>query len=624
MSSAEMSATFEINLKDNTSGTAADAAAALGKLKSQISADTKALGEMQRAMNNLKKGGTTNVQQFKELKEAIKAKKGAIADAQGQWLKLGGSFDAAASSSAKTGGALDVLKKATAGLPGPLGGLNGQMSKLAGLAGGGLIAAGALAIAAALVAVTAAAVAAAGALLKFGIAAADARRSELLQIEGLTKMRNWFGIAAGNAKEMQQSIDSVSASVAIGRDKVGEYSSQLYKMGLRGENLKLALEGVAIKSAVQGEAAASAFASWAAGANMAGQSVKALTDDVKARLGGIAAKQMLSLDVQSKKLHEAFGALFSNLKVEGLLKSLNSVTELFKQNTASGRALKLIATTIFQPMTDAVSALGPYIRRFFQGMIIGVLTVGIQVLKLRNWFRATFGGSDILKGFDATTLALYAGEAAIAALGVAFVITGGLIVGAMSLAIPFLWGAVAAVGSLALAGLAMAAPFILGAIAVGALVAAGYQLYQLWKEIDWKSLGTAIVDGIVGGLKNGAKWVIDSVKSLGAGAMTALKSTLGIASPSKEFAKLGLAIPQGVEKGVEKGTPGTQRAVDDMVDVPSAGKGARGSRAGGRSVTIESLNVYATSDKPQDLAVDIKRELERILEGVAVQMGAPA
>lgn len=624
MSSTEMTATFEINLKDNTSGSAADAADALNKLKAQISGDTKALGEMQRAMNNLKKGGTTNVQQFKELKEAIKAKKNAIADAQGSWLKLGGSFDAATASSAKTGGAFESLAKATSGLPGPLGSMNAQMGKLASLTGSGLIAAGALAIAAALVAVTAAAIAAAGAILKFGIATADARRSELLHIEGLTKMRNWYGLAAGNAKEMQSSIDNVSASVAIGRDKVGEYSAQLYKMGLRGENLSLALEGVAIKAAVQGDAAAGAFASWAAGAAMAGKSVKALTDDVKARLGGIAARQMLSLEVQSKKMHEAFASLFGNLKVEGLLKALDGVTGLFKQNTASGRALKMIASTMFQPMTDAVAALGPYVRRFFQGMIIGVLTVGIQVLKLRNWFKATFGSSEILKGFDATTLAVYAGEAAVAALGVAFVVTGGLIVGALALAMPFIWGAVVAVGSLALAGLAMAAPFILGAVAIGALVAAGYQLYQLWKEIDWTSLGSAIVDGIVGGLKNGAKWVIDSVKSLGEGAMTALKSTLGIASPSKEFAKLGLAIPQGVEKGVEKGTPGTQRAVDDMVGVPKAGVGAGGGRSGGSSISIESLNVYASSDKPQDLAIDIKRELERILEGVAVQMGAPA
>lgn len=631
---ADAQATFAINLEDGTSGAAASAANALAKLKGQIDGDTKALAQMQRAMKNLQQGSSVNIQQFKDLKAAIEAKKQSIAQAQSSYLSLGGTFNAGGRGAKGLAERFAELTKTSQMMPGPLGGLLTKLGGIKGVLGGGAIALGIVAIAAGLVLLTAASAAASVALFKYGIAQADARRSELLRIEGLTKMRNWMGLAAGNAQEMQTAIDQVSGSVAIGRDKVAEYSTQLYKAGLRGQNLTDALEGVAIKAAVQGEAAASAFAGWAAGAALAGGSVKKLTDDVKARLGGIAAKQMLSLDVQSKKLHESFSALFSGLKIEGFLKALNMVTSLFSQNTASGRALKIILETMFQPLANVAESLGPVIKRFFQGMVIGALYLAIAVLTVRNWFKKTFGSSDILSGFDAQTAALYAGIAAVGLLGAAFVAMGGLIVGALAVATPFIWGAVTATAALAVQGLILAAPFLLGAVAIGALVAAGLALYDLWREIDWSSLGRAIIDGIVGGLESGAQWVIDAVTSLGESAFGAFKGTLGIASPSKEFAKLGVALPQGVEAGIDTGTPALKKSVETMVDVPQvptteAAKTPEGSavpaaaqRGGPISISFGDIVVNSKAETAKEMAADFKHELERVLETVVVQLGA--
>ena len=608
---ADQQATFAINLEDGTSGPAGKAASALASLRQSIDGDTKALAGMNKAMKNLKLATTPNTTQIAELQKKIDESKASIAAAQSAYLGLGGSFTRTGGGARGLAERFAELQKASQSVPGPLGGVVSQVGALRGMLAGGVIALGILAIASAMAAVVAASVVATASLLKYGIAQADARRSELLRLEGLTKMRNWYGLAAGNAGEMQAAVDRVSASVALGRGKVAEYSTQLYKMGLRGENLTAALEGVAIKSTVQGEAAAMAFAGWAAGAARTGQSVRKLSDDVKARLGGIAAKQMLSLSVQSEKLHESFAALFSGLRVEGLLTALNSVTSLFSQNTASGRALKALMEAMLQPLIGAAEKAGPLLKRFFQGIVIGALFVTVQLLQVRNWFRKAFGDSEILKGIDAQRLAVYAGIA----------VVGGFVGVLTACAV-----AVAALG----AAVAVAvAPFYLMYKSIELSISAISSLFDLWQSTDWASLGTSIAGGIVKGLKSGTQWVIDSIKGLGAAAMGAFKSALGIHSPSRVFAKFGLAISEGVGVGVDRGAPGVNRAVGDMVSVPAeaASSPAAGTssstNSSSRSVSVGEIHIHTTAEKAPAIAQDIKRELERILEGVVASMAAP-
>lgn len=607
MGSTDASASFEVDLQDGTSGPAMSAVNALKQLHGQLDSDTKALAAMERAMRNLNRGSIVNIAQAKALREQMAQKKEAIAQAQSAILALGGGFDRAGRSGGKMGALLEQLTKQAQVMPGPLGGLVGRLSSLRGLVAGGAIALGIIAITAALVALTAAAAAAAVMLLKYGIAQADARRSEALRLEGLTKLRFWYRATADSAGALQTAVDEVAAGSALGRGELVKWTEQLYKMGLRGQNLKTTLEAVAIKASVQGDAYAQAFAGMAAGAAMTGHFVKKLADDVKARLGGIAAKQMLSLDVQSRKLHESFDALFRDLKVEGLLKALNMVTQLLSQNTATGRALKVLVETLFQPMINALETVAPLAKRFFQGMVIGALVLTIGILKVRNWFRKTFGDSEILKGLDMTKAALYAGVAVVSLLAA----------GAAMLALTFA---------------AAAAPIIAVGAAFLGLVRAGQALVRWWQGMDWGALGRSIVDGIVNGLRNGAKWVIEAVKSLGTGAWAAFRKTLGIASPSKAFAKLGLALPQGVQVGIERGTPGVERSMGRMVDVPAeaaapgraaapSSGAAAGPAAPSISLAVQELHVHAPSARPRDMAEELVSELERVLEGGLLSMG---
>lgn len=592
---ADAKATFQVDLVDGTSGPAASAAKALEQLQRQIEGDQKALAAMQKAMRNLQGGGAKFAEDVKKLKTAIEAKKAAIAQSQASFIALGGKLGDFKKKSPKS--MFDELRTAAGQLPGPLGGLTSSLGKMKEFFAANALAIGIAAVAAGLLALAAAAAAATVALLKYGIAQASARRNELLRLEGLTKMRNWYGIAAGNAGEMQSAIDRVSGSTALGRDKLEQYTSQLYRMGLRGENLGLALEAAAIKGAVLGDEGAKSAMGWAAGLAMTGKSVRALTDDIRARFGGVAAAQMLDLNVQAQKMRENFSRLFYGLKIEGLLKAVQTVTSLFSQSTASGRALKAIVESVFQPMINAVETLTPLVRRFFQGMIIGALEIGIVLLKVRNWFKRTFGDSELLNGINLQTLAVKLGMVAVFGLAAVF----GVLAAALSIA---------------------TANVLLIYTAFGLLISAIATLVKKAWNYDWKSLGKSIVDGIVGGLKGGAKWVIDAVKNLGDASWKAFKSKLGIASPSKEFAKLGLAIPQGVEEGVNAGAPSVQGAVGDMVDVPQGGA----ARAGGSNVSISigDVHVHTSGTTSGEIARDFRRDLERVLKEVAFSMGAAA
>jgi hypothetical protein len=131
--------------------------------------------------------------------------------------------------------------------------------------------------------------------------------------------------------------------------------------------------------------------------------------------------------------------------------------------------------------------------------------------------------------------------------------------------------------------------------------------------------------------------------------LKAFRQALGIASPSKAFAELGAALPQGIEVGVHRETPAARRAVAAMVQEPRAelvslrdaaaaaprfpeleapGREAQQGAAAARGDTrvevhVGEINVHTTSDRPRDMAVELRAELVRVLEGVAIELGVP-
>nr|WP_275939085.1 tape measure protein [Polyangium spumosum] len=113
-----------------------------------------------------------------------------------------------------------------------------------------------------------------------------------------------------------------------------------------------------------------------------------------------------------------------------------------------------------------------------------------------------------------------------------------------------------------------------------------------------RSAGTAIVDGLVGGIRSGALAVATAVKAMAGGAITTAEKTFGVASPSRVFLGIGHNVASGAELGITGGAgrviraaetmalAATRAANDNVVTPKAAGLGGSGgaSSAGGRPV----------------------------------------
>ena len=67
----------------------------------------------------------------------------------------------------------------------------------------------------------------------------------------------------------------------------------------------------------------------------------------------------------------------------------------------------------------------------------------------------------------------------------------------------------------------------------------------------FSEIGSNIVHGIWNGISAGWDWLIGNVKNLASSLLDAAKSTLGIHSPSREFAYLGRMCTAGFEEGID-------------------------------------------------------------------------
>lgn len=80
-------------------------------------------------------------------------------------------------------------------------------------------------------------------------------------------------------------------------------------------------------------------------------------------------------------------------------------------------------------------------------------------------------------------------------------------------------------------------------------------LVDAFREMDWRSIGSNIIDGIWNGLKAGWNWLIDSVKSLANGLFGAAQDELEIHSPSRKFKWLGEMCVAGMDEPLEEYNP---------------------------------------------------------------------
>ena len=72
------------------------------------------------------------------------------------------------------------------------------------------------------------------------------------------------------------------------------------------------------------------------------------------------------------------------------------------------------------------------------------------------------------------------------------------------------------------------------------------------QEQSFNEIGTGIMGGIKNGLDSQTGALTSHIKSVMSGLARSAKLTLGINSPSKVFTEIGVAIPEGLEMGIER------------------------------------------------------------------------
>lgn len=628
MASSQLAAKVSLDLQDDVSKGANAAASSLESLRGIVNGSQDSLKSYQSALRNLR-GSTEEVKSAKEqLKAKIGATRDAISSATLAIHKQGTSLEALnkrhqdfEKSAAETLKKETEKKKAMGESKDLLESLRERYQSAGGAAG--VFAAGSLAVAGAIVAVGVAAVSGLVSLTKWIVAGADAARTMSLMREG----------ALGSAKDagaLGSQIDALAAKVPLARDKLSDIGLTLHRAGIGGQTLVDSMRAIAgasaglddsagaqLKALVErgkltqrfqvgrlelqgsgidfkglseklaknlGVSVQSAQKALAEGRVKLSDGAKAMADAVDERFGATNKKKLLGLDVQSLRLRENLAKLTDGVNIEPLLGGVSKLVALFSDSTVSGSALKTIITLVGNTISNGLTKVLPYAEQGFKKLIIAGLDVAIMALKAKKSFEAWFSQSNIAKvnllGAGLELAKTHADNF----LKTAEVI--GTVVGAS------VQGAVLQIDAL------------IGAYRKLSEISKG--LFSMGKGADWSSMGRDIVGGLVKGLTDGIQLIKDATKRLAFAARDTFKEVLGIRSPSREFAKFGDNISQGVKLGVTRSTPEAQGAVEAMVTVPP--RATSGGRAAPRGNVTISIPITITATDAESVRRAVKDE----------------
>ena len=88
--------------------------------------------------------------------------------------------------------------------------------------------------------------------------------------------------------------------------------------------------------------------------------------------------------------------------------------------------------------------------------------------------------------------------------------------------------------------------------------------YVIDLHAEWLQVGRNIIQGIINGLQQKYKEVVDKLKGLGTDMLEGVKGVLRMQSPSKETEEIGMYFAEGMSLGISKGSLGVVRSVEDM------------------------------------------------------------
>lgn len=589
MASDDLRVPIGIPVETNAS-TAADSIQAL---RDSVTRSKDAIKESAAAMRDLR-GKSDDVKAAKDqLTAKIRAEEASVTKATLALIKQGAGYDTvkkAAKVAEKgvdgTKAKAEAMSKAISTAGGPVASLRAKMGSLNDMLGGtegGMAAVAGIAAlaAAAIVAVGAAAVSAAVSLGKFILASADAARMmQLTRKANLNGNDQW-------AKNLGDQIDAMARSIPIAKDKLNELGISLAKSRIGGQTMVDTMKAVGGATAAAGEdlgnklkgivergaltrrfqlspqelmgmdldftEVAQAYAKGmhvsvdaARKALMSGRmklsdGAKALKDAVDAKFGEINTDKMLGLDNQLMKFKQDLAGLAKDVNIKPILEGIKSLAANFDQTNVNGKALRGIITTIGNAIGAAFKGGVPVLQDFIDKAVWGAL-------KLENyWLRADLAFRKLTKGLS---LGSAIGESFVKGLGMA--ISG-------DSAVMTLLNVWETKGPKAAENCRDLRDAITGLNTDVKNMAA-----------DWVKAGASIIDGIIDGIESGALRLVSKVKGLADDVKKAFTSTLRIQSPSKVFEAYGRNTTDGYIQGIEAGTPTVQVAASRMAPTPGA------------------------------------------------------
>jgi hypothetical protein len=84
---------------------------------------------------------------------------------------------------------------------------------------------------------------------------------------------------------------------------------------------------------------------------------------------------------------------------------------------------------------------------------------------------------------------------------------------------------------------------------------------------DWTQVGRDIIQGLIDGVSEKAKAVVDKIRGMGSAVVREMKDLLGIRSPSRVFAEIGENVGAGMVVGINDSLPSVKAAADKLAEV---------------------------------------------------------
>lgn len=309
--------------------------------------------------------------------------------------------------------------------------------------------------------------------------------------------------------------------------------------------------------------------------------IAAIRSAVEARFGEINTKRLDSLDVQITKLKDNLKNIAATFKIDTLIATLITLTDLFRGDTIEVQALKEIFKDLGHIVDNVAAAFG---------------------IKLAGGADATKTVVDKLLGSLLTVSDKIVD------------ITGDL--GIYIQLLKDIYGAT----------LGPVINLISSLLSVGLDVAKGFT-----------EIGVAIVDGIFNGFTGTFDKLKNAVKNMATEIKDDFKALLGIHSPSAVFEEYGRMTSSGFEKGVAGGVPRVNDTVGKL-GAPAIGVGNGGTSLAGGGSTINgvTVNVHAAFPNAKDgrevaasltspsFRAQLTKAVEEMLLGAAVPTQTPA